>query len=61
MWAHIDIAGVMESHGELPYLAKGMTGEFSILDHLLNIVFSHKDSCIDRKGGRERKKERKRE
>ncbi len=25
-WAHIDIAGVMESHGELPYLSKGMSG-----------------------------------
>ena len=25
-WAHIDIAGVMESHGELPYLGKGMSG-----------------------------------
>ena len=26
-WAHIDIAGVMESHEELPYLSKGMSGE----------------------------------
>ena len=25
-WAHIDIAGVMEAHGEVPYLEKGMTG-----------------------------------
>ena len=25
-WAHIDIAGVMESHGEVPFLNKGMTG-----------------------------------
>lgn len=27
-WAHIDIAGVMESHGEVPFLDKGMTGMF---------------------------------
>ena len=26
-WAHIDIAGVMESHGEVPFLDKGMTGK----------------------------------
>ena len=26
-WAHIDIAGVMEAHGEIPYLGKGMTGK----------------------------------
>lgn len=25
-WAHIDIAGVMESHGEIPFLDKGMSG-----------------------------------
>ena len=25
-WAHIDIAGVMQSGGELPFLSKGMTG-----------------------------------
>jgi len=25
-WAHIDIAGVMEDDGEIPYLKKGMTG-----------------------------------
>ncbi len=28
-WAHLDIAGVMESHGELPFLGKGMAGEAS--------------------------------
>ena len=27
-WAHIDIAGVMESHGEVPYLSKGMSGMY---------------------------------
>ena len=26
-WAHIDIAGVMDAHGEVPYLGKGMTGK----------------------------------
>ena len=26
-WAHIDIAGVMESSGEVPYLGKGMSGK----------------------------------
>ena len=25
-WAHLDIAGVMESHGESPMLGKGLTG-----------------------------------
>ncbi len=25
-WSHIDIAGVMDSQGEIPYLAKGMAG-----------------------------------
>ena len=25
-WAHIDIAGVMDAHGETPYLQKGMSG-----------------------------------
>ena len=25
-WAHIDIAGVMQSGGEHPFLSKGMTG-----------------------------------
>ncbi|CAI8045098.1 Cytosol aminopeptidase, partial [Geodia barretti] len=25
-WAHLDIAGVMESHGEWPFLDKGMSG-----------------------------------
>ena len=25
-WAHLDIAGVMESHGEEAYLNKGMSG-----------------------------------
>lgn len=25
-WAHLDIAGVMEAHGEFPYLTKGMSG-----------------------------------
>ena len=27
-WAHIDIAGVMECHGELPFLDKGMSGKY---------------------------------
>ena len=31
-WAHIDIAGVMESHGELPFLDKGMSGVWQCLD-----------------------------
>ena len=31
-WAHLDIAGVMESHGELPFLNKGMTGK--LVHHL---------------------------
>lgn len=26
-WAHLDIAGVMESKGEISYLQKGMSGE----------------------------------
>ena len=26
-WAHLDIAGVMEAHGEYPYLSKGMSGK----------------------------------
>ena len=26
-WVHLDIAGVMESHGEHSYLSKGMSGE----------------------------------
>ena len=26
-WAHIDIAGVMDCHGELPFLEKGMSGK----------------------------------
>ena len=26
-WAHLDIAGVMESHGEEAYLNKGMSGD----------------------------------
>ena len=26
-WAHLDIAGVMESKGEITYLQKGMSGE----------------------------------
>ena len=26
-WVHLDIAGVMESHGEHLYLSKGMSGE----------------------------------
>ena len=26
-WAHLDIAGVMESKGEVSYLRKGMSGE----------------------------------
>ena len=25
-WAHLDIAGVMESHGEVHYLSKGLSG-----------------------------------
>lgn len=25
-WASLDTAGVMESHGEVPYLAKGLSG-----------------------------------
>ena len=29
-WAHLDIAGVMESHGEVPYLAKGMAGSLNL-------------------------------
>ena len=28
-WAHLDIAGVMESHAELPFLDKGMSGLIS--------------------------------
>ncbi len=28
-WAHMDIAGVMEAHGENSYLQKGMTGRNS--------------------------------
>ena len=27
-WAHIDIAGVMETQGEIPYLPKGMAGKY---------------------------------
>jgi len=26
-WAHLDIAGVMQSRGEVPYLGNGMSGE----------------------------------
>ena len=26
-WAHLDIAGVMSSSGEMPYISKGMTGK----------------------------------
>jgi len=29
-WAHIDIAGVMQSNGELPFLSKGMTGSAGV-------------------------------
>jgi hypothetical protein len=25
-WAHLDIAGVMESHGEVHYLSRGLSG-----------------------------------
>lgn len=25
-WAHVDIAGVMDGDGEIPYIPKGMTG-----------------------------------
>ena len=37
-WAHIDIAGVMESHGELPYLDKGMSGIIMCVSHTLCVV-----------------------
>ncbi len=30
-WAHLDIAGVMESHGELPFLGKGMSGGHTLI------------------------------
>ena len=33
-WAHIDIAGVMESHGEVPFLDKGMSGELTRRSYL---------------------------
>ena len=26
-WAHLDIAGVMQARGEVPYLRNGMSGE----------------------------------
>ena len=30
-WAHIDIAGVMDTKGETPFLGKGMTGKYKFL------------------------------
>ena len=38
-WAHIDIAGVMQAQGEIPYLDNGMSGKkyypiIIILEHL---------------------------
>ena len=29
-WAHLDIAGVMEGHGEWPFLEKGMSGRCAL-------------------------------
>lgn len=35
-WAHMDIAGVMEDDGEIPYLRKGMTGKENFLVMKIN-------------------------
>lgn len=34
-WAHLDIAGVMESKGEILYLQKGMSGEGICIEQLV--------------------------
>ena len=36
-WAHIDIAGVMDCNGELPFLEKGMSGIYVVYVHFSNI------------------------
>ena len=45
-WAHIDIAGVMESHGELPFLDKGMSGVWQSLDACMHIPLQLTVTCI---------------
>ena len=37
-WAHLDIAGVMECHGEVPFLDKGMSGMFFYIYDVIVIV-----------------------
>ena len=44
-WAHLDIAGVMQSHGELPYLDTGMSGiHYHTIHTVIQWNFSNQDT-----------------